>query len=144
MNPMTKKLFLGIVIWCCLCGFGAGVWAGVEEGYTSFKLLQGTISAISNHGVAVEHSRTETGASELYLPFDSKLKLQGISSIGEIHSGDTVLVEYREILMKDGQGKYSRSSRTAVRLALVSRAPAPRLEPELSEGISQDADDAQQ
>jgi len=101
-------------------------WAEAEASHTAFKLIQGTVSAVSRHGVAVEQARGEqTASDEMYLPFAPQLKLQGVQSAAEIHPGDTVLVEYQETLLKDEAGASTKSSRVAVRVALVSRAPAP-------------------
>ena len=94
-----------------------------ETGTSFFKLLKGTVSAVNKHGIAVEDTRTETSATETYLPFAPDLKLQGLKSVTELQPGDMVLVEYRETQVKDESGQPTKSTRVAVRVSLVTRAP---------------------
>ena len=94
------------------------------------KMIQGTVSAINRQGVAVEFGHAQTGAVEMYLPFDKKLQVSGAKDVTDIHEKDTILVEYQELPMKDETtGKVIGSSRVAVKIGLLKRAPPPAPEP---------------
>jgi hypothetical protein len=105
-----------------------------------FKLVQGVVSAVGPQGIAVETRQGEDAGPEMYLPFDTGLKLQGVVQVRDIQSGDHVVVEYRESARKSDSGEM-RVSRVAVRVTLMKRAP-PVLEEPAAEDETAEAPDA--
>ena len=100
------------------------------------KQVQGSVSAVNAHGIAVERARTERQSEEMYLPFGPQMQWQGVRGPAELGAGDTVLVRYRETLLKDADGKLTRPARTASGVALVARAPAAPDAPDAADEVS--------
>ena len=130
IHPTLTRMGCGAMVAVGLWGQGARVSAEPLQSTNLSQQVQGTVSAVSRQGIAVEQTRTATTASETYLPFDVQVQLQGVRSVEELHDGDTVLVEYRETFVKDAQGRNTTPSRVAIRVTLVSRAPKPLAVPE--------------
>ena len=97
--------------------------AEVAEEHASLKHVEGTVSAVNAHGIAVETDKTDTTSQEMYLPFAKGLRLQGVKSLRELQSGDAVSVEYREAMIKDERGEYSKVNRSATTVTRVAPAP---------------------
>ena len=122
-STMTRALALS-----ALAGFLLAPWAQAATepaAKEALKQIQGAVSAVNKHGIAVDYERSETASKEIYLPFASKLTVQGVKSLSDLHMGDTVMVEYKELLEKDERGALTKSSRVAVRVVFLAPAPPP-------------------
>jgi len=127
-----RRIVFGLVV-CGLLFSGTAAARAAESGaeeHVTVKNVQGIVSAINRHGIAVEMSRTKSTSAEMYLPFFSSVRLGGVRKVEELHAGDTVFVEYREVVSKADQGAQATVKRAATAIALVARAPAATESPE--------------
>lgn len=124
--PVPILLVLTIVL-CC----GAQSWAAPAakqaddaEEKVQYGEVTGTVSAVNKVGIAVEHSRTRTGASEMYLPFSAHVKLERLRSLAELQLGATVKVRYEQVY-KEGEKEDQQTilKTVATHISLIRSAP---------------------
>ena len=128
------KRFLLAVGWVWVLSHlfvGTTAIADTDSEEVSLKLVEGTVSAVNNRGIAVEFAHGDGASNEMYLPFDQGLKLQGFEKVAQIHEGDAVLVEYQETVSKKSEEQeYPLVKRTAVKTTLLKSAPLQKPETE--------------
>ena len=101
----------------------------VAQELVEYKTVQGQVSGVSATFVAVEYDRDAKSGEvfEMAFPVDDAAKLERIKRLQELKLGDTVLIEYRETMLKDEQGEYAPAKRVATKIALLRTAPAEAL-----------------
>lgn len=69
-----------------------------EKAEGVMKSVEGAITGKSNSGFAVEYEKDETKgvSNEIWVTFNSKLRLNGVKSVKELERGDTVRIIYKE------------------------------------------------
>lgn len=91
------------------------------------KEIEGQVSAINQQGIAVVYKKeTEKNKEyEIYIPFDKDLKIIHKKTLGEISAGDTVNVQYEEIMedTKQGQKGLSRAVKSITFLRSEVKKP---------------------
>ena len=100
--------------------------AGGQDEQVAYKTMTGKVSGVGASGkfLAVEY-RHDPGAGmsyEMAFPLDEKAQLSHVKSLKELHLGDAVTVEYREVTFKDEQ-KQLKTRRVATKVELVKSAP---------------------
>ena len=91
------------------------------------KTVSGHVSAVNARFIAVEYARDEAKgtALEMALPIDDAEQEHLKSTLAALSDGDTVLVTYKEISVKDARGDYANARRVATRVSLVARVASP-------------------
>ncbi len=71
--------------------------ADLEKVATTARSVEGVVTGVSKHGVAVEYAADpEKGGMEIWFNYTKKIKLSGIKKLDELQEGDTVSVAYKE------------------------------------------------
>lgn len=99
------------------------------------KHVSGTISGVNRMGISVEYEKSETSAKEMYLPFQMPMRYSGLTDVKELHPGDAVEVEYKEVTTTDKVSHETQVRRVATAVILMGHAAAPlppTAEPEAS------------
>ena len=58
------------------------------------KVMRGHVGGKNNFGVALVYEQDATSSSELWLPFDKKLGLNGYGNLSDLEEGDEVVIDY--------------------------------------------------
>ncbi len=131
MTRSGAQRFAAFIMLCLMADAAPAAYAESQPGQTStLEQVEGVVSAVGAGGIAVEYARTETSSKEMYLPFDKALELRGARTVQDLQPGDTVLVDYRQTVIKNSFDEGIASSRVAVRVSRLAAAPpqAPELE----------------
>lgn len=93
------------------------------------KNIQGTVSARNMNGVAVVYDadKNKYASYEMWMPFDSKMKLAGYKTLTEMQEGDKIAIVYEEA--EDGSVKITKE------LKLRKKAPKDLVSEEKSDEL---------
>lgn len=98
------------------------------------KEIEGEVSAVDKHGIAVVYSKDlEKGVeSEIYIPLEKEnIKMVHKRNIEDIQVGDTVKVEYEIVTEETKEGQSSKfEARTVTFLRAAQKKPLPPEPPE--------------
>lgn len=112
--------------------------AGENKGFTAQKNLTGEVSGISNTFLAVTFGQDAESSYEMTFTVPEDVKLKGKERLSDIHTGDTIFVQYEEttqsLKKKDKEGKEVEETRVLGRvvkeITFVKAAPQMELENE--------------
>jgi len=125
---MVKKLAVVMVVAFGLMGFAfiasaKAEGAGKIKRTTELKGIQGEVTWIKKDRIAVlyGYDNVKDMDNEMLLPFDKDIKLEHINSVADIVAGDTVAVQYEEVVEEGPDGR--RASRRAKVISFIRPAP---------------------
>ena len=95
------------------------------------KEVTGEVSGVSKDFIAIVYKKDDASHAsyEVALPIQGTPILQHISNVKQIKVGDTITVQYDEMIKTDEKGKNAVVGRNAKTITFVSPAPPPPPEP---------------
>ena len=100
-----------------------GKKAEVVEGNVEDLEVEGTVSAVTPQGIAVEYARAGNAAQEVFLPMDPNAKFSKVQRLAELKLNDTVYVHYQRTYRDDKDGQHVVLKTVATQVELLKPAP---------------------
>lgn len=124
-QSIIKRVFcLGLCLFMFMQAMPAE--AGTKKAQLTEKVksknIRGEVVSFTEDLIVVEYYRKSSISKEILIPQDKKTKLENFGKSGDVKTGDSVRVIFKETYKVDEDGKRSDFKRVAVKISLLRRA----------------------